>query len=142
MAAREGSADGRVTAWAWWPVPPPGQGERTDRQHTRGLELHRAYESALAGQNIWQPVMLATGFFGQVFQVISGEIGAPRDGTQRLTAAGDAHPGRPPAPDMRPSGGQEPQLLRLTLRDLQSRENQAHIAAVMDQVGAKICERG
>jgi hypothetical protein len=76
VAAREWSADGRITAWAWKPVPPPEQGDRTDRQHRRDLELHRAYESALAGQNIWQPFMLATGFFGQVFRVLSGEIGA------------------------------------------------------------------
>ena len=76
VAAREWSADGRITAWAWRPVPPPEQGERTDRQHRHDLELHRAYESALAGQNIWQPFMLATGFFGQVLRVISGEIGA------------------------------------------------------------------
>ena len=74
-ASREWSADGRVTAWAWRKVPPPEQGERTSRQHQWDLELHRAYEEALVGQNIWQPFMLATGFFGQVFRVLSGEIG-------------------------------------------------------------------
>jgi hypothetical protein len=76
VVAREWSADGRITAWAWKPVSPPEQRERTDPQHRRDLEFHRACESALAGQNIWQPFMLATGFFGQVFRVIRGEIGA------------------------------------------------------------------
>ncbi len=76
VASREWSADGRVTAWAWKPVAPPERGDRTDAQHRRDIELHRAYESELAGQNIWQAFMLATGFFGQVFGVLSGEIGA------------------------------------------------------------------
>jgi hypothetical protein len=75
VAAREWSADGRITAWAWKPVPPPEQGDRTGRQHQRDLELHHAYTSVLAGQNVRQPFMLATGFFGQVFRVLSGEIG-------------------------------------------------------------------
>jgi hypothetical protein len=76
IASREWSADGRVTAWAWKSVIPPEQGHRTGRQFRRDLELHQAYENALAVQNIWQPLMLATGFFGQVFGVLSGEIGA------------------------------------------------------------------
>ena len=76
VAAREWSADGRITAWAWKAVAPPAQGDRTGRQHRRDLELHRAYDNALAGQNIVGPFMLATGFFGQVFRVLSGEIGA------------------------------------------------------------------
>ena len=76
VASREWSADGRITAWAWKPVTPPEQGDRTDRQFRRDLELHQAYESALAGQNIWQHFLLATGFIGQVFRVISGEISA------------------------------------------------------------------
>ena len=44
--------------------------------HSRDLELHCAYESTLAGQSILQPFILATGFFDQVFRVLSGEIGA------------------------------------------------------------------
>lgn len=76
VASREWSADGRITAWAWKPVKPPEQGERTGGQHRRALKIHQAYESALAGQNIWQPFMLAEGFFGQVLRVLSGEIGA------------------------------------------------------------------
>jgi hypothetical protein len=75
VAAREWSADGRITAWAWKPVPPPDQSDRTGRQHKRDLELHHGYTSALADRNIWQPFMLATGFFGQVFRVLGGEIG-------------------------------------------------------------------
>jgi hypothetical protein len=74
VAAREWS--GRITTWAWKPVPRPEQRDRTDRQYKRDLELPRPYESALAGQNIWQAFMLATGFFGQVFRVFTGEIGA------------------------------------------------------------------
>jgi hypothetical protein len=62
VASREWSADGRITAWAWNSVAPPEQGDRSDRQHQRDVELHRAYESELAGQNIWQPFILATGF--------------------------------------------------------------------------------
>ncbi len=42
----------------------------------RDLELHHAYTSALAVQNVWQPFMLAIGFFGQVSRILSGEIGA------------------------------------------------------------------
>lgn len=76
VATRDWSADGRITAGAWKPAPPPEQGDRTDRQYRHELELHQAYESALAGQNIWQPFMRATGFFGQVFRVVRGEIGA------------------------------------------------------------------
>ncbi len=75
VGADRGAADGRITAWAWRTVPPPEQGERTDRQYRRDLDLHQAYQRTLADQNIWQPFMLATGFFGQVFRVLGGEIG-------------------------------------------------------------------
>jgi hypothetical protein len=75
VASREWSADGRITAWAWKPVAPPEQGDRAGAQHRRDVELHQAYERALAGQNIWQPLMLATGFFSQVLRVLNGEIG-------------------------------------------------------------------
>jgi hypothetical protein len=76
VASREWSADGRVTAWAWQPVAPPEQGDRSGAQHRRDAELHRAYERELASKNIWQPFMLATGFFSQVLRVLNGEIGA------------------------------------------------------------------
>jgi len=75
VASRQWSADDRITAWAWRTVPPPEQDGRTNRQHQRDLELHQAYQRALANQNIWQPFTLAQGFFGQVFRVLSGEIG-------------------------------------------------------------------
>jgi hypothetical protein len=76
VASREWSADGRVTAWAWKHVAPPEQDDRTGAQHRRDVELHQAYERELAGGNIWQPFMLATGFFSQVLRVLNGEIGA------------------------------------------------------------------
>jgi hypothetical protein len=59
VAAREWSADGRITAWAWKAVAPPEQGDRTDREFRRDVDLHSAYEGAVAGKNIWQPFMLA-----------------------------------------------------------------------------------
>ena len=76
LASRAWSADGRITAWAWKAVMPPERGDRGTRDHRRDLELHQAYERTLVGQNIWQPFMLATGFFNQVFRVLSGEIRA------------------------------------------------------------------
>ena len=75
VATRPDRGDGRITAWAWRTVPPPVRGERTAGQHSRDITLHRDYETALASQNIWQPFMVATGFFGQVSRVRSGEVG-------------------------------------------------------------------
>ena len=66
VASRPDRGDGRITAWAWRSVTPPKR--RDDR-------FHGAYERALAGQNIWQPFGLATGFFGQVARIFNGEIG-------------------------------------------------------------------
>jgi len=66
VASRSDRGDGRITAWAWRSVSPPKR--RDDR-------LHEAYERALAGQNIWQPFGLATGFFSQVARIFNGEIG-------------------------------------------------------------------
>jgi hypothetical protein len=74
VASRAWPAGGRITAWAWKAVTSPERGDRSTRDHRRDLELHQAYERALAGQNIWQPFMLVTGFFSQVFRVLSGEI--------------------------------------------------------------------
>ena len=76
VAAREWSADGRITAWVRKPIQPPQQRDRTGRRHKRDLELHHAYIRAPAGQNVWPPFMLPAGFFGQVIRVLSGEIGA------------------------------------------------------------------
>lgn len=76
LASRAWSVDGRITAWAWKAVMPPERGDRSTRDHRRDLDLQQSYERALAGQNIWQPFMLATGFFNQVFRVLGGEIHA------------------------------------------------------------------
>jgi hypothetical protein len=56
------------------PVVPPEQGDRTDARHLGDMKLHRAYESEVADQNVWQSFMLVSGFFGQVFHFLSGEI--------------------------------------------------------------------
>jgi hypothetical protein len=75
LAAREWSADGRVTARAWKAIEPPARRLRSAKDHERDLQLHAAYSTSLVGQNIWQSFMVSSGFFGQVLRVISGELG-------------------------------------------------------------------
>lgn len=56
IGSRPDRGDGRISAWTWQSVPPP-------RSHAaRDIAGHRAYESALAGQNIVYTFGLATGF--------------------------------------------------------------------------------
>lgn len=54
FGSRLDRGDGRISAWAWQSVPPP--------RAARDLAGHRAYESALAGQNIVYTFGVATGF--------------------------------------------------------------------------------
>jgi hypothetical protein len=74
-ATRDSSPDGRITAWAWRSVAAPTRGKRSENEHARDLKLHKAYEAALAGQNVIQAFTLATGFFDQVNRVRDGLIG-------------------------------------------------------------------
>lgn len=79
VASRADRGDGRVTAWAWRSVPPPprrGGGRSRPGQQQRAEQLHKAYERALAGQNIWQSITVAAGLISQVARVINGEIGS------------------------------------------------------------------
>jgi hypothetical protein len=60
IASRPDRGDGRITAWSWRSVPPP-------RRHAaRDVSGYKAYESALAGQNIVYTFGLATGFLQNV----------------------------------------------------------------------------
>jgi hypothetical protein len=59
VAARADPGDGRITAWAWRSVRPP------TRRRERDLAHHRAYEAELAGHNVVEGFMRATGFLGQ-----------------------------------------------------------------------------
>ncbi len=74
-ATRESSPNGRITAWAWRSVAAPNRGQRAEKQHTRDLKLHNAYEAVLAGQNVIQAFTSATGFFEQFNRVRNGLIG-------------------------------------------------------------------
>jgi hypothetical protein len=56
IGSRPDRGDGRISTWAWQSVPPPRS------RAARDIAGDRAYESALANQNIVYTFGLATGF--------------------------------------------------------------------------------
>ncbi len=63
IGSRLDRGDGRISAWSWQPVPPPR------RRASGDIAGHKAYESALAGQNIVYTFGLATGFLQLALRV-------------------------------------------------------------------------
>jgi hypothetical protein len=71
-----GPAPASMRWWRFARRAAAGRARRAPRSSAVLAGCPRRDERELAGQNIWQPFLLATGLFGQVFRVLSGEIGA------------------------------------------------------------------
>lgn len=63
-----------ITAWEWSLSCRLSKAIGPTPRHLGDKKLHRAYESEVADQNVWQSFMLVSGFFCQVFHFLSGEI--------------------------------------------------------------------
>jgi hypothetical protein len=63
IGSRSDRGDGRISAWAWQSVPSPRS------RAPREVASHRAYETALAGNNIVHTFGLASGFLQAALNV-------------------------------------------------------------------------
>jgi hypothetical protein len=61
-ASGRGSAEGRITGWAWKPVPEPALASLAPRGRAWETMRYRAYQAHLAGHTIGETFERATGF--------------------------------------------------------------------------------